>query len=375
MSRIAERFAQRRTEGRAAFVPFLTAGDPSLDRTVEIALQLDEAGADVLELGVPFSDPLADGPVIQRSSERALQRGVTLESVLDVVRRIRRRSELPLLLFSYFNPLLQRGLERLATEAKEAGVDGALVTDLPPEEAGEWIAAARAASLDTVFLAAPTSPPERLRRVAEASRGFVYAVSRTGVTGERQALSDEAAPLVERLHGLTDVPVALGGERRVGLYESTEPLFLPTLGERLGDGIEAWLLDLYLDTGILPSQMLGVIAWWGLEAAQDGLQIEGYRLPEGGEAMTQRLLDEVFLVRPAEVSTDPEALVDVAVDPIADLLTGVEFGEEEIAGHMVTTLDYGGSLQYIYSSADTIWVISDPLGERAKVEEAIEALP
>jgi tryptophan synthase alpha chain len=210
MSRIAERFARRRDQGRAAFIPFLTAGDPSLDRTVEIALGLDEAGADVLELGVPFSDPLADGPVIQRSSERALARGVTLESVLDVVRRIREQSELPLLLFSYFNPLLQRGLEALATEAAEAGVDGALVTDLPPEEGKDWIGAARDAALDTVFLAAPTSPPERLKRVAEASRGFVYAVSRTGVTGERQALSDEAAPLVRRLHELTDVPVALG---------------------------------------------------------------------------------------------------------------------------------------------------------------------
>jgi tryptophan synthase alpha chain len=210
MGRIADRFARRRTEGRAAFVPFLTAGDPSLERTVEIARDLEEAGADVLELGVPFSDPLADGPVIQRSSERALARGVTLEGVLDVVRRIRETSELPLLLFSYFNPLLQRGLEGLAVEAAAAGVDGVLVTDLPPEEGGEWIAAARSASLDTVFLAAPTSPPDRLRRVAEASRGFVYAVSRTGVTGERQALSAEAAPLVEHLHELTDVPVALG---------------------------------------------------------------------------------------------------------------------------------------------------------------------
>jgi tryptophan synthase alpha chain len=210
MSRIGARFARRRGEGKPAFVAFLTAGDPSLDRTVEAALELDRAGADVLELGVPFSDPLADGPVIQRASERALARGVTLTRVVETVGRIRERSELPLLLFSYFNPLLQRGLERLARDARAAGVDGVLVTDLPPEEAGEWIAAARAAELDTVFLASPTSPAERLVRVAEASRGFVYAISRTGVTGERQSLSEDARPLVARLHGLTPVPVALG---------------------------------------------------------------------------------------------------------------------------------------------------------------------
>ena len=210
MGRIGERFAKRRAEGKPAFVAFLTAGDPSLDGTVEAALALERAGADVLELGVPFSDPLADGPVIQRASERALARGVTLSRVLETVRRIRAHSELPLLLFSYYNPLLQHGLERLAGDAKAAGVDGALVTDLPPEEAGEWIAAARAHDVDTVFLASPTSPPDRLELVAKTSRGFVYAISRTGVTGERQALSGDARPLVERLRALTAVPVALG---------------------------------------------------------------------------------------------------------------------------------------------------------------------
>jgi len=158
MGRIGERFAKRRAEGKPAFVAFLTAGDPSLDGTVEAALALERAGADVLELGVPFSDPLADGPVIQRASERALARGVTLSRVLEAVRRIRAQSELPLLLFSYYNPLLQHGLERLARDAKAAGVDGALVTDLPPEEAGEWIAAARAHDVDTVFLASSTWP-------------------------------------------------------------------------------------------------------------------------------------------------------------------------------------------------------------------------
>jgi tryptophan synthase alpha chain len=210
MTRIGARLAQRKQEGRPAFVAFLTAGDPSLDRTVAAALDLESAGADVLELGVPFSDPLADGPVIQRSSERALERGVTLTRVLETVARIREKSELPLVLFSYLNPLLQRGMARALDEAKRAGVDGVLVTDLPPEEAGEWIPAARAAGIDTIFLASPTSPEDRLRLVADASRGFVYAISRTGVTGERQALSDDARPLVERLRALTDVPVALG---------------------------------------------------------------------------------------------------------------------------------------------------------------------
>jgi len=210
MSRIGDRFAKLRAEGRKAFVAFITAGDPSLEATVEAAVALGREGVDVLELGVPFSDPLADGPVIQRASERALRRGTTLGHVLDAVRAIRRRSDIPLLLFSYFNPILRHGLERLAAEGREAGLDGVLVTDLPPEEAEGWLPVARAQGLDTVFLAAPTSPEERLRRVAEATRGFVYAISRMGVTGERQALSDDARPLVERLKTLTREPVILG---------------------------------------------------------------------------------------------------------------------------------------------------------------------
>jgi tryptophan synthase alpha chain len=210
VSRIGEAFARLRRDGKKAFVGFVTAGDPSLDRTVDVALDLERGGVDILELGVPFSDPLADGPVIQRASDRALRRGTTLTDVLDVVRRIRKRSDLPLLLFSYTNPLLRYGLTRTANDVRDAGADGVLVTDLPPEEAGDWLGAARATDLDTVFLAAPTSPEARLRLVAEASRGFVYAISRTGVTGEREALSADAHPLVERLKALTSEPVALG---------------------------------------------------------------------------------------------------------------------------------------------------------------------
>ena len=210
MSRIGQAFARRRSEGGKAFVAFLTAGDPSLERTVEAAREMELGGADVLEVGVPFSDPLADGPVIQRASERALRRGTTLARVLGAARAIRARSALPLLLFTYFNPVLRYGLRRLAGEAADSGVDGVLVTDLPPEEAGAWIEAAREAGLDTVFLAAPTSSDVRLGLVSETSRGFVYAVSRTGVTGETEALSEEAGALVRRLKALTEAPVALG---------------------------------------------------------------------------------------------------------------------------------------------------------------------
>lgn len=210
MTRIGARLAHLATAKQKAFVAFLTAGDPSLERTVQLAAELEGAGVDVLELGVPFSDPIADGPVIQRSSERALARGVTLPRVIEAIGRIREQSAIPLLLFTYFNPLLQYGLERLARDLVSAGGDGVLATDLPPEEAGEWLGIARRAGIDTVFLATPTSPPERLARIARASTGFVYAVSRTGITGERAALSDEAAPLVGALRALTREPIVLG---------------------------------------------------------------------------------------------------------------------------------------------------------------------
>ncbi len=210
MSRIAQRFDELRARDAKAFIAFITAGDPSLERTIEIAAALDQAGVDVLELGVPFSDPMADGPVIQRSSERALRNHTSLGQVLAICCAIRQVTAMPLLLFSYFNPILRYGMEKFARDAREAGADGVLITDLPPEEADEWVAIARTHDLDTVFLASPTSPYSRLRRVAALSRGFVYAISRAGTTGEAQALSSEAAPLVEILREITALPVALG---------------------------------------------------------------------------------------------------------------------------------------------------------------------
>jgi tryptophan synthase alpha chain len=195
---------------RPGLVAYLTTGDPDVDTTRRAALAAIRAGADVIELGVPFSDPVADGPVIQRASERAVRRGTRLEEVLEAARQIRQESEAGLIVFSYLNPVLRFGLARFCAAAQDAGVDGALITDLPVEEAGEYRRAMRARQLATVFLAAPTSTDERLRRIAEASEGFVYAVSRTGVTGVRSELSDDARQLVARLRRYTKLPVAVG---------------------------------------------------------------------------------------------------------------------------------------------------------------------
>jgi tryptophan synthase alpha chain len=196
--------------GRRAFIPYLTAGDPDIATTQSLILELESAGADIIELGVPFSDPMADGPVIQRASERALLRGVTVKDCLDCVRRVRARSEIPIVLFSYFNPLLALGFDSIGSELGAAGVDGVIVTDLVPEEAEAFITRMREARIDTVFLVAPTSTDERIKLVSEASRGFIYAVSRTGVTGVRESLSEAASRLVRRVRRFSSLPVAVG---------------------------------------------------------------------------------------------------------------------------------------------------------------------
>ncbi|HET9530797.1 MAG TPA: tryptophan synthase subunit alpha [Blastocatellia bacterium] len=208
--RISASFAELSRAGRKAFIPYLTAGDPELSLTVELILELERAGADIIELGVPFSDPMADGPVIQRASERALLKGVTIRDCLECVRRVRAKSQVPIVLFSYFNPLLSLGFDSMADELERAGVDGVLVTDLVPEEAEEFISQMREKDIDTVFLVAPTSTDERIRMVAEASRGFIYAVSRTGVTGVQESLAQSASNLVKRVRPFTDLPVAVG---------------------------------------------------------------------------------------------------------------------------------------------------------------------
>jgi tryptophan synthase alpha chain len=208
--RIAQRFRELSRAGELGLVAYVTAGDPSLAATEQIVLAAADAGADVIELGVPFSDPVADGPTIQRASERALRGGTTLTGVLDLVRRLRGRTQVPLVLFSYFNPILQMGIEKFADAAASAGADGVLATDLTPEESEDYRAVLRSRGLDTIFLAAPTSTDARLKLIAGVSSGFLYLISRTGVTGVRESLPEDLPGLVRRIRKFTSLPVAVG---------------------------------------------------------------------------------------------------------------------------------------------------------------------
>jgi tryptophan synthase alpha chain len=221
-TRISKRFAELRASGAMGIVAYITAGDPSLEATLQFVLSLASAGADVIELGVPFSDPLADGPTIQRASERALKSGTTLAGVIDLVRRVRQwkspwpsnelppLNEVPIVLFSYFNPILRMGLEKFAAAAAEAGADGVLATDLTPEESEDYRRIMQSHNLDTIFLGAPTSTDERLAKIAGCSSGFLYLISRTGVTGAKDALPDDLPSLLRRARRVTQLPIAVG---------------------------------------------------------------------------------------------------------------------------------------------------------------------
>jgi tryptophan synthase alpha chain len=210
MSRIPEVFAKLKAKRRGGFIPFITAGDPDLSVTEELLCELAAAGADIIEVGVPFSDPVADGPVIQRASERALEQGTTIKSVLDCIATVKRQADVPFVLFSYYNPLLQFGLDEIAIASQRAGVDAILVTDLIPEEAGAWTAMLAAHNLDPIFLIAPTTSEDRLKLIAQQARGFVYAISRTGVTGAREDINESAESLVRRIRDVTQLPIAVG---------------------------------------------------------------------------------------------------------------------------------------------------------------------
>jgi tryptophan synthase alpha chain len=210
VNRIRDAFIQLRRSGRGGFIPFITAGDPDLATTELLLIELAKAGADIIEVGVPFSDPVADGEVIQRASERALRKGVTLVDALKCVSHAKQHIDVPIVLFSYFNPLLKFGEDRLADEAKQARVDAVLITDLTPEEAAPWTKAFRGRGLDPIFLVAPTTSDERLARIAQQASGFIYAVSRAGVTGVRDEVPRHAESLVKRVRSISDLPVAVG---------------------------------------------------------------------------------------------------------------------------------------------------------------------
>lgn len=210
MGRIEKQFEGLKTSGRGGFIPFVTAGDPDLETSLAIVLKLAELGADVIELGVPFSDPMADGPTIQRSSQRALAIGVTLADVIALAAKARKQIETPIVLFSYLNPLLRFGFTEVVDAAADAGIDGVLVTDAVDEEAGEFASNLHRRGLDLISLIAPATTDVRLERIANASSGFLYAISRAGVTGAQSDVSDEAAKLVARARQFTDLPIAVG---------------------------------------------------------------------------------------------------------------------------------------------------------------------
>ena len=210
MSRIEERFVHLRQERRTGLVTYVTAGDPDLQRSAEIIQRLDKAGADVLEIGVPFSDPLADGPVIQRATERALAAGVTLSQVLGMVKSLRSTISAPVVIFSYANPILRMGLDQFVSDAKASGVDGVLTLDMPPEEGELFRTAFASAGIDTIFLLSPTTAVQRIRRAAALGSGFLYGISRLGVTGVRDSVDVSAHELASRVKAETQMPLALG---------------------------------------------------------------------------------------------------------------------------------------------------------------------
>lgn len=251
-----------RFDHKPGLVVYLTVGDPSLDATRDIAVAAIDAGAAVIELGVPFSDPLGDGPIIQRASERALARGTRLRDVLDVARKIRAaRPEAGLIVFSYLNPILRYGLARFADDAKAAGADGVLVIDLIVEEAGEYLAQMTRVNLAPIFLAAPTSPDERLEAIASHSKGFIYAISRVGITGTQQSIAADAAALVARIRRWTTLPVAVG-------FGISNAEHFAKVGE-------------FADVAVIGSAIVELIERSAPEAAPDAVArfIRGLRLP------------------------------------------------------------------------------------------------
>jgi tryptophan synthase alpha chain len=253
--RLAKTFARLRGAGTSGLVTYVTAGDPDLPRSAGILRALDRAGADVLEVGVPFSDPLADGPVIQRATERALAAGTTLVGVLEMLKGLRDEIQAPIVIFSYANPILRVGAERFADLAAEAGVDGVLVLDLPIEESGDFRDLLARRGIDTILLLSPTTSDERLRRAAELGSGFLYAISRLGVTGARDTLAEGVEAMVSRIRGASQLPVALG-------FGISTPEHVRAVGQ-------------WADAAVVGSALVDVIAKAGASADLD-TKVEEY---------------------------------------------------------------------------------------------------
>jgi tryptophan synthase alpha chain len=210
MSKIEKTFRRLKKERKKAFIPYIMAGDPSLDVTKETVLLFEECGADIVELGVPFSDPMADGPTIQRASERALKNGVTLRKVILQVKDVRQKIQIPIVLMTYYNPIFKYGTENFIKDSVEAGVDGVIIPDLPPDEAGDFINLSKSMALDTIFLLAPTSTDDRIKKVTKASKGFIYYVSITGITGSALLLDGSMETLISNIRKYTNKPIAVG---------------------------------------------------------------------------------------------------------------------------------------------------------------------
>ena len=247
MSRIEDRFGQLRKSGKTGLVTYVTAGDPDLARSADIIKRLDRAGADVLEIGVPFSDPLADGPVIQRATERALASGTTLTNVLAMLKTLRPSISAPIVIFSYANPILRMGLDSFVSDARAAGVDGVLTLDMPPEEGETFRAAFARAGIDTIFLLSPTTTVERIRRASELGSGFLYGISRLGVTGVRDTVDDSARELAARVKSETRLPLALG-------FGISRPEHVRSIGQ-------------WADAAVVGSALVNVIAEHGQKPA------------------------------------------------------------------------------------------------------------
>jgi tryptophan synthase alpha chain len=255
---IAQTFERLASRGKKGFIPFITAGDPDLETTILLVPELERAGAHIVELGIPFSDPLADGPTIQRSSERALRNGYRMADYLGAVRTIRRQTGVPIILFSYYNPILQYGLDSLARDAASAGVNGVLVTDMTPEEGAEYCACLEKYELDPIFLVAPTTTEERVAAIAQCSRGFVYVISRAGVTGAQERLSESLGSTVERVRRHSGLPVAAGFG--ISRPEHVRAVWEIADGAVVGSAIVAQM-EVAQDYGELPARVGAFCRW------------------------------------------------------------------------------------------------------------------